>query len=101
MRIEGIQPDSNNEFRYIYQYKKLKNMRVQKKQQALQPIDALIVDEHNSKTSKEKNHDTVVMLTSYINALSDDDVNGRIKEFNHSFEHLDDAIVEKMIMESL
>jgi hypothetical protein len=40
-------------------------------------------------------------LACYINALSDEDVNSRMKKFNRSFDDIESAIAEKLIMESL
>lgn len=66
------------------------------------PIDSVIFDIDNSK----KNHDLQkqqdhFMLKAYVNALSDEEVNKRMKQFRNSFEQIDSAIIDKLIMEAL
>jgi hypothetical protein len=38
---------------------------------------------------------------SYINSLSDEEVNRRMKDYKNSFDEIDNALIEKLIMEAL
>jgi hypothetical protein len=96
-----IMPVNNNLYDRRGEYHKYSKggHRPQKNHPVARPVDAIVFDlgENQEKRPSQE----VKMLEAYINALPDEEVNRRIRDFKNSFSDLASALAVKLITEAL
>jgi hypothetical protein len=65
------------------------------------PIDAVTFDSSLSINPGLQQKQEQQFLAAYVNSLSDEEVNRKMRDFKNSFDEIDDALIEKLIMEEL
>ncbi len=98
-----IMPVNNNLYDRRGEYHKYSRKRHQLERDGRSrssiPVDAIIFD--LKENQKESTSQEVTMLKAYINALPDEEVNRRIRNYKNSFSDLDSALIEELIIEAL
>jgi hypothetical protein len=74
---------------------------LRKKNVARQIIDAVSFESFKPVNPELQQKQERQYLVSYINSLSDEEVNRRMKDYKNSFDEIDNALIEKLIMEAL
>jgi predicted CopG family antitoxin len=72
-----------------------------KKTSARQIIDAVSFESFKPVHPELQQKQELQFLASYVNSLSDEEVNRRMRDYKNSFDEIDNAIIEKLIMEAL
>ncbi len=99
MEIERI---SNNLYDQKGQYRKYSRTRNKKNTAShSQPLDAVVFDIENSKNYELQKQQDRLMLKAYINTLPDEYVYKRMRRFKNSFNEIDSALIDKLIMEAI
>lgn len=65
------------------------------------PIDALTFDTFHSTKSDERNTNEYNWLCSMVRSMPDEEVARRMKKTRSSYSTIDEALIDKIIMESL
>jgi hypothetical protein len=74
--------------------------RLRKKNHYIQPVDAVVFEKHDSKDDDPKISEQII-LSEIIKMIPDEVVCEKIEKQMKSYESIDDALVDKLIMEEL
>lgn len=97
-----IEPINNNLYDQRGGFQKFPRTRiVRKKTGAHKPLDAVTFDSLNPVNPELQQQLDKQFLVAYINALPDEEVNRRMRAYKNSFSDIDNALIEKLIMEVL
>ena len=95
-RINSNLYDQRGGFRKSIRTRILKNSK-----DARPPIDAVTFDSSLSINPELQQKQEQQFLEAYVNSLSDEEVNHKMRDYKNSFDEIEDALIEKLIMEAL
>jgi hypothetical protein len=102
MEIESIR---NNLYDNRGGYSNAKGRNVKKKESAVQPaptpLDAFMFESLSTRDKQTQELQDRMNLVEFINAIPDEEVNRRMKQFKRSYKDIESALVDKLIMEEL
>lgn len=93
----------NNLYNNSGGYQKYSQAKIVRKKDTAQsvPVDAVVFQKIEKNDQIDQERMERMKLADYINNLPDEEVSRRMKQFNRSFDNIEAAIAEKLIMESL
>jgi hypothetical protein len=80
-------------------YRSISKVR-RKKNRIIQPVDAVVFENFDSEENDPKAIEQKI-LSEIINRIPDEVVSEKIKKLMQSYESIDDALIDKLIMEEL
>ena len=87
--------------RHYLEYLKKRAQGTEYPQRNVAPVQAVMFDSVELSSSPEKEMIDHHWLTSYIAGLSDKEVTRKVKKYFQGYSTIDDAIVDKILMELL